>query len=148
MLSIRGISITSKYNKQLIKAYVKPQYIGYLQEKYNWSNSVIQIIAWKCLTLALQCIYRDVVLTKICNNIFPTHAKLFKEQQRSNDKCTLCGNSGTSVHLIQCKAELRTKWQRHFMTKLWKKLDKLKTDHKLKETLCMVIVDWMENNTV
>ena len=34
------------------------------------------------------------------------------------------------------------------MTKLWKKLHKHKTDHKLKETMCMVIADWMENNTV
>ena len=88
------------------------------------------------------------MLTKICNDILPTHAKLFKEQQHSNDKCTLCGNSETSVHLIQCKAESRTKWQRQLMTKLWKKFDKHKTDHKLKETMCMVIADWMENNTV
>ena len=34
------------------------------------------------------------------------------------------------------------------MKKLQKKLDKHKTDHKLKETLCMVIADQMENNTV
>ena len=34
------------------------------------------------------------------------------------------------------------------MTKLWKKFDKHKTDHELKETMCMVIADWMENNTV
>ena len=100
------------------------------------------------MTLALQRINRDVVLTKICNDILPTHTKLFKEQQHNDDKCTLCGNSETSVYLIQCKAESRTKWQRQLMTKLWKKLNKHKTDHKLKETLCMVIIDSMENNTV
>ena len=50
MLSIRGISITSNYNKQLTKAYVEPRYIdiGYLQEKYNWSDSVVQIIVSLC----------------------------------------------------------------------------------------------------
>ena len=32
--------------------------------------------------------------------------------------------------------------------KTLEKLDKLKTDHKLKETLCVVIADWMENNKV
>ena len=41
MLSIRGINIPSNYNKQLIKAYVEPRYIVYLQEKYNWSDSII-----------------------------------------------------------------------------------------------------------
>ena len=34
------------------------------------------------------------------------------------------------------------------MEKLQKKLDKLKTNHKLSEMLCMVITDWMENNKV
>ena len=34
------------------------------------------------------------------------------------------------------------------MTKLRKKLDKHKIDHELKETMCMIIADWMENNTV
>ena len=34
------------------------------------------------------------------------------------------------------------------MTKLWKKIDKLKTNHKLTETLCMVIAGWMENNNI
>ena len=32
--------------------------------------------------------------------------------------------------------------------KTLEKLDKLKTYHKLKETFCMVIADWMENNKV
>ena len=34
------------------------------------------------------------------------------------------------------------------MTKIRKKLDKHKTNHELKETICMVIADWMENNEV
>ena len=34
------------------------------------------------------------------------------------------------------------------MKKLQKKIVKHKTDHKLKETMCMVIADLMENNTV
>ena len=47
MFLIRGISIKIYYNKQLVKECVKPQYIGYLQEKYNWSGCVFQLIAWK-----------------------------------------------------------------------------------------------------
>ena len=148
MLSIRGTSITSNYNKQLIKAYIKPWYIGYIQEKYSWSDSGIQIIAWKCLTLALQQINRDVVLTKICNDILPSHAKLFKEQQYSDNKCTLCGNSETSVHLILCKTESRTKWQRQFMTKLWKKWISIKQTMSWKR-LCVYghrRLDWKQHD--
>ena len=34
------------------------------------------------------------------------------------------------------------------MTKIRKKLDKHKTNNELKETICMVIADWMKNNKV
>ena len=34
MLLIIGISATSNYTKQLVKANFEPHYIGYLQEKY------------------------------------------------------------------------------------------------------------------
>jgi hypothetical protein len=72
MLSIGGISVTSKYRKQLIRAYVEPEYIEYLQYKFGWSNETITGIAWKCLKLAIQRINRDVLLTKICNDLLPT----------------------------------------------------------------------------
>jgi hypothetical protein len=35
MLAMRGISITSNYRKQLIRAYVEPQYIQHLQYKFQ-----------------------------------------------------------------------------------------------------------------
>ena len=49
MLSIGGgISVTSNYRKQLIGAYVEPNYIEYLlQYKFGWSNDTITGIAWK-----------------------------------------------------------------------------------------------------
>ena len=79
---------------------------------------------------------------------FQLTQNFLKNTKNSYDKCILCGNSETSIHMIQCKADLRTKWQRQLMTKLRKKLDKHKTNHELKETIYMVIADWMENNKV
>jgi hypothetical protein len=54
MLSIRGISVTSNYKKQLTRAYVEPEYIAYLQYEFEWSDKIIVLIAWKCLSLAIQ----------------------------------------------------------------------------------------------
>ena len=71
MVSIRGISVTSNLFKQLVCAYVEPRYIGHLQEKFSWSDSVVSIIAWKALALAIERIDRGVLLTKICNDILP-----------------------------------------------------------------------------
>ena len=43
----------------------------------------------KFLILALQRVSGDIVLTKTCNDLLPNHAKLYKEKQHSDDKCTL-----------------------------------------------------------
>jgi hypothetical protein len=50
MLLIRGISVTINYRKQLIRAYVEPEYIQYLQYRFEWTNETIEIISWKCLS--------------------------------------------------------------------------------------------------
>ena len=89
MISIRGISITSNIFKQLVRAYTEPRYMGYLQLKYNWSDTTIQSIAWKSLALAIERIDRDVLLTKICNNILPTFRQLHRFGMHSSSKCPL-----------------------------------------------------------
>jgi hypothetical protein len=77
MLTIRGISITNNYRKQLIRAYVEPEYMQYLQYRFEWSDSTITSIAWKSFQLAVQRIRRDVLITKVCNDILPTAEALY-----------------------------------------------------------------------
>ena len=100
MVSIRGISVTSNIFKQLVRAYVEPRYIGYLQKQYKWSDSVINIIAWKSLALAIERIDRNVLITKICNKYLPTNAHLKKIGYHNSSKCPLCKQDETSEHII------------------------------------------------
>ena len=72
VINIRGLTITSNLRHQLQKAYLEPQYIGHLQHKNKWSNTIISSIAWRCLALAIRRIQRDVLLVKICNDLLPT----------------------------------------------------------------------------
>jgi hypothetical protein len=72
LLLIRGISITSNYCKQLIRASVEPTYIQHLQYKFGWSDKIVTSIVWKSLGLTIPRINRDVILTKICNDLLPT----------------------------------------------------------------------------
>ena len=51
-----------------------------------------------------------------------------------------------SSYTMQIRVEIKV--AKTVMSKLWKKLNNLKTDHELKETLCSVIANWMENNKV
>jgi hypothetical protein len=78
LLLIQGISITSNYRKQLIRASVEPTYIQHLQYKFGWSDEIVTSIAWKRSSLAIPRINRDVILTKICNDLLPTATTLYK----------------------------------------------------------------------
>ena len=148
MLSIRGISITSNYRKQLIRAYVEPEYIQYLQYKFQWSNEIIEAIAWKCLSLAIQRINRDVLITKVCNDLLPTADTLYKRKYQLHDTCILCQNKETRDHLLQCTAPTRIKWRRQYIITIRKKLDTLETEFEIKEALSTAIAEWLERGEV
>jgi hypothetical protein len=90
MLSIRGISVTSNYRKRLIRAYVELEYIQYLQYRFKWPNETIEIIAWKCFSLALQQINRDVLITKLCNDLLLPATTLCKMKYQHHDTFILC----------------------------------------------------------
>ena len=148
MLAIRGISITSNYRKQLIRAYVEPQYIRHLQYKFQWSDDTIEAIAWKCLALAIQRIRRNVLITKVCNDLLPTSVTLYKMKYQHHDTCILCKQRETRDHLLRCQAPTRTKWRRQYIKALQHKLDSLETDFALGETLCTTIAEWLETGNV
>ena len=67
VLKINGTTITSNICNQLQWAYTEPNYLVYLQEKYKWSDRIINSIVWKCLNLGIKWINREVGLVKIYN---------------------------------------------------------------------------------
>jgi len=148
MLAIRGISITSNYRKQLIRAYVEPAYIQYLQYRFEWADSTLQTIAWKCLSLAIQRIRRDVLVTKVCNELLPTAETLYRRKYQNHDTCILCNNRETIEHMLRCKSASRIKWKIQFMCALRKRLEYLETEFSIGETLCTSISEWLETGTV
>jgi hypothetical protein len=148
MLSIRGISITSNYRKQLIRAYVEPEYIQYLQYKFGWPNDTIEVIAWKCLSLAIQRIHRDVLITKVCNDLLPTADTLCKMRYQHHDTCILCQNHETRDHIIRCTSPSRIKWRQQYICAIRTRLDTMETEFSLKEALSSSIAEWLETGEV
>jgi len=148
MLSIRGISVTSDYKNQLIRAYTEPRYIEHLQNKFGWSDTIIGTIAWKCLSLAVRRLNNSVLLTKVSNDLLPTAETLKKYRYQNSDKCVLCDNTETRDHMIQCKAESRGKWRVSLSTALRKKMKAIDTKYDVEETFMTALCDWMENNEV
>jgi hypothetical protein len=148
MLAIQGISITSNYKKQLIRAYVERAYIQYLQYRFEWSDLTIQTIAWKCLSLAIQRIRQDVLVTKVCNELLPTAATLYKRNYQNHDECILCQQHETIEHMLRCDFPTRIKWRIQFMCALRKRLEYLETEFSIGETLCTAISEWLETGIV
>ncbi len=147
MLAIRGISVTSNYRKQLIRAYVEPEYIQYLQYRFEWSNDTIGIIAWKSLSLAIQRIQRNVLITKVCNDLLPTAATLYKQRYQEHDTCVLCQREETREHLVRCPADSRLRCRRHMLQAIRKRLDHLETEFAITETICTAVAEWLEYNS-
>ena len=45
VLKINGMKITSTVQHQLIRAYIEPKYMQYLQQKNKWTNKTVHSIA-------------------------------------------------------------------------------------------------------
>jgi hypothetical protein len=148
MLSIRGISVTSNYRKQFIRAYVEPEYIQYLQYRFEWPNETIEIISWKCMSLAIQRINRDVLITKVCNDLLPTAKTLCRMKYQHHDTCILYHQQETRDHIIRCTAPSRIKWRQQYICALRKSLDTIETEFALQETLSTAIAEWLETGDV
>ena len=53
-LLIEEINITNDYNNQLLRAHTEPQYIKYLQDKFDWDIPTDTSIHWKALKNGLR----------------------------------------------------------------------------------------------
>jgi NAD-dependent dihydropyrimidine dehydrogenase PreA subunit len=127
---------------------MEPQYIQHLQYKFQWSNETIEVIAWKSLALAIKLINRNVLLSKVCNDLLPTSATLQKMKYQNHNTCILCHQCETRDHILQCQAPSRTKWRRQYIGALQRKLDFLETDFVLGKTICTTIAEWLETGKV
>jgi hypothetical protein len=120
---------------------MEPEYMQYLQYQFGWPNETIEIIAWKCLS---QRINRDVLITKVCNDLLPTADTLCKMRYQNHDTCILCHQHETRDHSIRCTAPSRIKWRQQYICALRKRLDTIETEFALKETLSTAIAEWLE----
>lgn len=109
VLSICGVSITNDYKRQLENAFTEPRYIDFLQQKYGWSDFIVQSIAWKCLSRALRQIDRQVVLVKLLHDLLPTAKILQKRKWQRSDMCSLCSKVEDHDHVLRCSHETQDK---------------------------------------
>ena len=110
-LSLRGVSVTSDYKKHLIHAYTEPAYCAYLMKRFKWSEYTLTSIAWKCFRLATMRISRTAVLTKLCNDLFPTSMRLQRQGYYGTSRCITCKYKETFDHIIRCKSAAREEWR-------------------------------------
>jgi hypothetical protein len=128
---------------------VEPAYIQYLQYRFEWSDWTIQTIAWKCLSLAIQRIHRDVLVTKVCSKLLPTaDTLLYRRRYQNHNTCIMCQHCKTFEHMIRCESPTRIKWRIQFMCALRKRLEYLETEFSIGDTLCTSLSEWLDTGMV
>ena len=127
---------------------MEPTYIQFLQYKFGWSDEIVTSVAWKSLSMAISGLHRDVVLTKICNDLLPTASTLFKIKYQYQDTCTLCSKTDTRDRLLRCNEKSRIDWRRQMLTALRSRFIYLETDFSLAETFCTAVAEWIQTKTV
>ena len=120
-IQINGQSVTSNIFQQLVRAYTEPRYIEYLQKRFEWDDSDIKDIAWKCLSIALSRIDRLVLTTKICHHLLPTMHHMERCGWSNSDKCKACDEREDREHLLRCDHRNRLQWRRRMVKALRKK---------------------------
>ena len=140
-LSIRNISVTSKYRYHLQQAHNKPAFIQKLKDKNNWQDHIIDNIEWRCLTIAINRIQRPVLTTKCCNNLLPTALSLYKRKYQDNNKYVLCGAHETGEYLIHCNHHSRIQCRRRFIRTIRIRLTAMNIDDAFAEVIANCITD-------
>jgi hypothetical protein len=89
-----------------------------------------------------------VLITKVCNDLLPTADTLRKMRYQSHDTCILYLQHETRDHIIRCTAPLRIKWRQQYICDLWKRLETIKKESALQETLSTSIAEWLDTGEV
>jgi hypothetical protein len=100
------------------------------------------------LSLAIQRINRDVLITKVCNDLLPTADTLCKMKYQHHDTCILCHQHETRDHTIRCTAPSRIKLRHQYICALRKRLYSIEIEFALKETLNTAIAEGLETGEV
>jgi hypothetical protein len=93
-------------------------------------------------------IRRDVLVTKVCNDLLPTAEALCKRKYQTNDTCVMCQQQETHNHTIRCSSPSRINCRIKLIGALRRRLEYLETEFAIKETICTVIAEWLETEMV
>ena len=142
-------SVSSSDNRnQLIRAATETCYLDHLQLKFDWADDVVDLIAWKSLSIALRRIHRECLCTKICNDLLPTASVQYHQKQQGHDTCSLCGKEETTEHMILCTHPSRLKLRRRYIKSIRTRLKHVHTKPGLIDAFCSAITDWYDYGVI
>ena len=147
-LHIRGTTITTHYERELSRAAMEPQYIEYLQQKYQWTDSLACNISWASLRTAIKRIARPTLTTKICNSILPLGEFMQKTGHDTQATCPACGQHETFEHFLRCNHPERKKWKISLISTLRKVMESMDTKESIIETFNSALTEWLDRGAI
>ena len=144
VLNIGGISITGNYRQRIQTAFMEPEYIGHLMEKFKWRVETVMMIAWKCLRLARPRLNQTVLTTKIINDILPNAKRLHRMGSHPLPLCSECDETETFNHILQCNSKPRQQWCSSYMCALRRLLLEANTHDDIIQCLIECLDQWFK----
>ena len=106
------------------------------------------MIAWKCLSLAIQRRDRQVVLVKLLHGLLATASRMHRFKQQTHAQCHLCKQEEDIDHILRCSAPPRQKWRQKLCNNIFKTLKKFSIPYEAGAVFCDAITEWFETGEV
>lgn len=146
-LTIHEMPITNKYRESLRSAYDSQELRAYMQEKYTWSDTVIDDIWWDGHDRAIRRLShadRQTIQKFNFHHLPTTRREKFKNATLS-EECRHCqtGAIETDDHIITCTSELRMSATQHWRTTVGEYLSGDTTPKVVKQALMLGFNHWL-----
>ena len=139
-------SMTKNYDAVMRYQATKPGLSKYIQERYDWSERVMENVNWSAHGSSLRKqLLRKTHYTKLVHGILPTCKNVHRRDPLRN-KCPLCQDAVEDWrHIVTCDHTSRAEWRTQLPISVATKCGTLKTRSILTLILCEGLKGWMEH---
>jgi hypothetical protein len=148
-ITIQGRTLTSHYTETLHNGATEAPYLQYVQNKFGWSNTIVNDIHWHGFAQAVnQLDHLQTFIVKLCNDLTPCGSELHRRDSEHNPACVLCGAEETQCHILRCTHDTRINWRRAFVKEVRTSLRKSGTDDGFIDCFASCLSEWLQEGCV
>jgi hypothetical protein len=149
-LQIADETITYNIKSFIRNAAHGPPLLQYIQQRNDWSDTIMQYIDWTAHEKAThRYLHRRVHLVKLIHEILPTNDNVGIWKENRSEKCPSCSHPAEDRdHVLRCPHPARQEWRQNFLLSIRKTCDRLNTRPNLRDILLSSLEAWLNETPV